>query len=328
VRSCQFCSSFSLKVCLANSPFRENLRHQLTRITRITTGNPKFVSDLFNFSKKPDPYAVMGNPISHSKSPQIHQQFARQTQQDIVYQAIHVDVGGFPQAVGNFFANGGKGLNVTVPFKQEAFKLVDQLSDGAKLAGAVNTLSMDKEGKILGNNTDGIGLVQDLNNNHDANLTDKSILILGAGGATRGIILPLLHAHVADIVIVNRTLHKAEAIAKGFMEADPAYHISTANYDSLNKDTKFDVIINATSASLSNNLPPLAEQYIHADCFCYDMMYGNSDTVFMQWALRLGANHVKDGLGMLVEQAAESFTIWRGVKPDTKSVIDWIRQNL
>jgi len=286
------------------------------------------VSDLFNFSKKPDPYAVMGNPISHSKSPQIHQQFARQTQQDIVYQAIHVDVGGFPQAVGNFFANGGKGLNITVPFKQEAFNLADQLSDGAKLAGAVNTLSIDKDGKLIGHNTDGIGLVQDLNNNHAVNLNNKSILILGAGGATRGIILPLLQANVANIVIVNRTLHKAEAIANSFVETDSAYNISATNYDNLNHDTKFDVIVNATSASLSNNVPPLAEQHIHADCFCYDMMYGNSDTVFMQWALRLGALHVKDGLGMLVEQAAESFTIWRGVKPESKPVIDWVRQNV
>lgn len=297
-------------------------------MANFSSGYIIIVSDLFNFDKKPDPYAVMGNPISHSKSPQIHQQFAQQTQQNIIYQAIHVDLGGFEQAVGNFFANGGKGLNITVPFKQEAFDLVEQLSDGAKLAGAVNTLSVNQDGKLIGNNTDGIGLVRDLSDNHAVNLAGKSILILGAGGATRGIILPLLQASVAKIVIVNRTLHKAQAISKRFMASDSTYNVSAASYDKLDPDTKFDVIINATSASLSDNVPPLAERYIHAQCVCYDMMYSNSDTVFMQWAQHCGAHQVWDGLGMLVEQAAESFKIWRGVKPETKSVINLIRQNV
>ena len=289
------------------------------------------MSDLFNFEKTPDPYGVMGNPISHSKSPYIHQQFAKQTRQSIIYDAVHVDIGGFSQAVGNFIANGGKGLNITVPFKQQAFALVDALSQGAQVAGAVNTITLQADGTLFGDNTDGTGLVRDLMDNNSVTLTGKKILIVGAGGATRGIIQPLLQQSVAEIVIVNRTIQKAQDIATIFNSnktPSDTTIVTAIGYDNLSSDARFDIIINASSASLANELPPLPSQIVQAHSCCYDMMYGATDTIFMQWAKRHGAKRVLDGLGMLVEQAAESFQIWRGVKPNTREVITRLRQEL
>jgi len=289
------------------------------------------VADLFSFESIPDPYGVMGNPISHSRSPLIHRLFAQQTGQSIIYDAIHVDVGGFQQAVGNFMANGGKGLNITVPFKPQAFALVDSHSKSAQLAAAVNTILLKPDGSLYGDNTDGIGLVRDLKDNYRITLSDKKILILGAGGATRGIIQPLLKAAVAEIIIVNRTLQKAQNIVAQFHTAEPelsVHRLRSIAYSDLSDKTGFDIIINATSASLANTLPPLPQHLLYTPSCCYDMMYASTDTIFMQWSKRCGVTQVVDGLGMLVEQAAESFKIWRGVKPNSKAVIDELRRDM
>jgi shikimate dehydrogenase len=288
------------------------------------------MDSLFTFNKPPDPYAVMGNPITHSKSPQIHQAFAQQTNKAIIYQAIHVDRGGFRQAVGNFFANGGKGLNVTVPFKEEAWQWVDIRSKRAEMAGAVNTIILQENGKLLGENTDGIGLVRDLTNNHHVQLSDSTVLLIGAGGAARGVIQPLLSSGIKTLVIANRTESKAEHLASHFIGLGDTLcqcEIVGTGFDNLS-GMCFDLIINATSASLQGELPPLPNGIVTDHTCCYDMMYGAQPTAFMQWATQKNAALSLDGLGMLVEQAAESFRLWRGVKPDTQTVIAMIRQQL
>ncbi|MCW9025106.1 MAG: shikimate dehydrogenase [Gammaproteobacteria bacterium] len=282
------------------------------------------MTDIFDFDAKPDEYAVMGNPISHSKSPAIHTMFARQTGQNINYTAIHVDVGGFTQAVGNFTASGGKGLNITVPFKQEAWALADQRSDRAERAGAVNTLKLDDASQIYGDNTDGVGLVRDLTMNKNINLKGARILLMGAGGAARGVLAPLLEQQPDKIVIANRTAEKAKDLAQAF--ADLA-NISGSGYEAL-EGQQFDLIINATAASLKGEVPPLPDNIIAEGGSCYDMMYGNKPTSFMDWCSDHGASAVYDGLGMLVEQAAESFYIWRNVRPETKVIIETLRQEL
>ncbi len=286
------------------------------------------MSSLFDFDKAPDAYAVMGNPITHSRSPDIHAAFAKQTNQRIEYTAIQVDVGGFDQAVGNFFANGGKGLNVTVPFKQEAWQLADELGAEAKQAGAVNTLLMNAEGQLLGRNTDGIGLVRDLLQNHGASIdnriTDKRVLLVGAGGAARGVLQPLLDEKPATLVIVNRTPDRAHDLAQDFSEQGD---VSGVGFDDLG-DQSFDLIINATAASLQGEVPPLPDTVCAEDCWCYDMMYSAEPTPFVLWGEQHGASKSVDGLGMLVEQAAESFFLWRGVLPETTSVIQSIRDAL
>jgi len=281
------------------------------------------VKDIFDFGKKIDDYAVMGNPISHSKSPSIHTLFAEQTQQSILYTAIHVDLGGFKQAVGNFAATGGKGLNITVPFKQEAWELVSKRSERAERAGAVNTIKIEDE-KLFGDNTDGIGLVNDLTKNHSIDLKDKNILLMGAGGAARGVLIPLLKQNPALLFIANRTPDKAKDLADDFSDAG---NVNGGGYDAIT-DLKFDVVINATTASLQGDLPPLPDTLLNDNASCYDMMYSAKPTLFMQWATSHNAEKVLDGLGMLVEQAAESFFIWRGVKPETKSVIVKLRKEL
>ena len=282
------------------------------------------MSDLFDFEHAPDEYAVMGNPISHSKSPQIHTQFAKQTQQNIRYRAIQVDPGGFEQAIGNFFASGGKGLNITVPFKQEAWQLANQLSERARLAGAVNTLKPGTNGGLYGDNTDGIGLVRDLTQNLGVKLTEKRILLVGAGGAARGVIAPLMENNPQQLVIANRTMDRANELVEHFSGRG---HISAMGFDEL-KDEKFDVVINATSASLKGDLPPLPVTAITNTQIVYDMMYSSEPTLFLQWAQKHGAKKISDGLGMLVEQAAESFYIWRNVLPDTTPVIQNIRASI
>lgn len=286
------------------------------------------MSDIFDFEENPDEYAVMGNPIAHSKSPAIHTAFAKQTQQAIRYRAIQVDPGGFDQAVGNFFASGGKGLNITVPFKQEAWKLVDELSERARLAGAVNTIKPDDNGKLLGDNTDGIGLVRDLKNNLGISLLDKRILLLGAGGAARGVLSPLLEEQPGKLVIANRTSIRATELAAEFSQlSHDTDLIKGVGFDELEQQA-FDVVVNATSASLGGELPPVPAETVAKAEIVYDMMYGNEPTPFLIWSKQKGARQISDGLGMLVEQAAESFYIWRSVKPDTQAVIKLIREQL
>ena len=270
----------------------------------------------------PARYAVMGNPVAHSKSPRIHQMFAHQLGHQIEYTAIWVDTDGFAQAVQQFRAEGGRGLNVTVPFKLEAFQLADQLSDRARLAGAVNTLRFESDGKIFGDNTDGAGLVHDIEINLDIHLRGRQILVLGAGGAARGVLGPVLKHHPAKLVIANRTVAKAKELAEQFREHGP---VEACGYPEL-KGRHFDIVINATSASLKGEVPPLPETLFTRGALAYDMMYGDKPTAFLDWALLHGANQAADGLGMLVEQAAESYFLWHGVRPETKHVIAALRK--
>ncbi len=267
-----------------------------------------------------DRYAVIGNPIGHSKSPLIHAAFARQTGQDIVYEALLAPLDGFVQAVDALRANGGKGANVTVPFKQEAFNLAVHLSERAKLAQAVNTLIFRADG-IHGDNTDGAGLLRDIEVNLAYPLAGKRILLLGAGGAARGVIMPLLAAHPASLTIANRTTSRAHDLALQFGHWG---EVSACDYSALD-DLPFDVIINATSSSLQNDLPPVPDSIFSGTGLVYDMMYGKEPTLFLCHAAQNGAPCVADGLGMLVEQAAESFYLWRGVRPDTAPVIAQLR---
>ena len=282
------------------------------------------MNSLFDFEPKTDAYAVMGNPIAHSKSPHIHQAFAQQTAQRITYDAILVDIGGFPQAVGNFVASGGKGLNVTVPFKRDAWKLVDERSARAELAGAVNTIVVRQDQSLFGDNTDGVGLVRDLMANHGVVLKDKQLLLIGAGGAARGVLQPLLAENPGKFLIANRTPDRAHELAQQFSHLG---NIKSCAFTALG-NSAFDVIINATSASLQDEVPDIPSSIVNSDSFCYDMMYGATPTAFMQWATQCGAQCCVDGLGMLVEQAAESFYLWRGVRPQTKEVLAMIRAGL
>jgi len=274
-----------------------------------------------------DHYAVMGNPIAHSQSPLIHRAFAQQTQQTIQYNALLVGIseGEFAQAVKVFQADGGKGLNVTVPFKQVAWALVDQRTERAEQAGAVNTLWFDEYGQLNGDNTDGVGLIRDLVNNHGARLTGQRLLILGAGGAVRGVLAPLLESVPACCVMANRTISKAQALVDAF--ASYSVERRACSYETL-RGQQFDLIINGTSSSLQGKLPPLPEDLVATGGWCYDMMYAATPTLFMQWALTQGSLRVTDGLGMLVEQAAESFYRWRGIMPNTAPVIQQVREHL
>ncbi len=281
------------------------------------------MTDLFDFGKKIDDYAVMGNPISHSKSPSIHTLFAEQTRQSILYTAIHVDIEGFKQAVGNFAATGGKGLNITVPFKQEAWALVTERSKRAERAGAVNTIKIEND-QLFGDNTDGVGLVNDLIVNHSIELKNKSILLMGAGGAARGVLVPLLKQNPSFLFVANRTPDRAKDLASAFADLGA---IEGGGYEHI-PEKKFDIVINATAASLQGDLPPLPDTLLSDNASCYDMMYAAKPTPFMIWATEHKATKVLDGLGMLVEQAAESFYIWRNVKPETKVVIEKLRKEL
>jgi shikimate dehydrogenase len=265
-----------------------------------------------------DRYAVFGNPIEHSKSPFIHTCFAEQTGQQLIYTAELVEAGGFNQAVARFAENGGKGLNITVPFKQDAWQLATQRSQRAQRAGAVNTLVINGTGDYFGDNTDGIGLVRDLVNNHGLQLEGKSILIIGAGGAVRGVIEPLLTGKPAALTIANRTKEKALQLAQDFSDLG---NIKACGLDEFGTSS-YDIIINGTSASLSGELPALPAALITEHTFCYDMMYAAEPTPFMHWARQHGAKHVVDGKGMLVEQAAESFRLWRACEPETAPVIE------
>ena len=276
-----------------------------------------------------DQYAVFGNPINHSKSPHIHRQFAEQTGQDMQYSKQLVNENAFEKNAQEFFSQGGKGLNITVPFKIDAFKFAQKLTTRAQRAGAVNTLSLQNDGTILGDNTDGIGMVHDMHN-LGWELRDKRILVLGAGGAVRGILQPLLAEQPQQVIIVNRTFVKAEELEKEFHDLgniQARTYQQLINNDLLN-DQQFDLVINGTSASLSGDLPPLPKNILANNASCYDMMYGAEPTVFMRWAKENNAPHIADGLGMLVGQAAEAFYLWRHIRPEVIPVITTIRRQL
>jgi len=273
-----------------------------------------------------DKYAVIGNPIAHSKSPLIHRMFAEQTcpepgrraGQDISYEAILAPLDGFAASVERLRKEGYKGCNVTVPFKFEAFEIATQLSERSQAAQAVNTLKFDGE-TILGDNTDGAGLVRDIEHNLGISLQGKRMLLMGSGGAAYGVALPLLDAGV-KLSVANRTASKAVELAAKF----PARTIRGCGYDELG-NVKFDVVINATSSGLTGEMPPLPASIFAPGALAYDMMYGR-ETPFMKFAREQGAAVVSDGLGMLVEQAAESFFLWRDVRPDTAPVIAALRR--
>ncbi|MCC5812791.1 MAG: shikimate dehydrogenase [Ectothiorhodospiraceae bacterium] len=270
-----------------------------------------------------DQYAVFGNPVSHSLSPWIHARFAEQTGQALHYGKQEVPLEGFAQAVRQFFADGGLGLNVTVPFKQQAWALCASRSRRAESAGAVNTLLMRDNG-LFGDNTDGAGLVRDLQQNLGLELAGRRLLMLGAGGAARGVLLPLLDASPADLTIANRTPDKAVALAREASSSGPATACTFAGL----AGRRFDLVINATSAGLSGGMPTLPDGLFTAEGAAYDMVYGPRPTRFMEWARKQGVTRVHDGLGMLVEQAAESFLLWRGVRPDTGCLLDELREHL
>lgn len=274
-----------------------------------------------NAALPPDRYAVMGNPIAHSKSPFIHTRFAATTGQHLRYEAILVDRDRFATAVADFHAAGGKGLNVTVPFKREAWQLAVQRSPRAERAGAVNTLWWDAQDRLQGDNTDGAGLVRDLRDNLGLTLAGRRILLAGAGGAARGVLEPLLAEHPACVVIANRTPDKALELADAFADLGT---ISGCGFDALGS-ASFDLVINATAAGLSGQVPPLPGTVFARGAWAYDMMYGREPTAFVKWSLQRGADRACDGLGMLVEQAAEAFWIWRGVRPATGPVIASLR---
>lgn len=271
-----------------------------------------------------DRYAVFGNPVEHSRSPDIHRLFALQTGEDMSYQRQLVALGAFDRAADDFFNGGGKGLNITLPFKLDAFGYASELTSRARRAGAVNTLALQADGGTLGDNTDGHGLVRDMVANLQWRIAGQSVLVLGAGGAARGALAPLLGEGPAIVVVANRTVDKARQLALAFDDLGP---VKGCGFDDLAGEC-FDLIINATSASLAGDLPPLPSGLISRQTCCYDMMYGPEPTVFMRWALAKGAVTVADGLGMLVEQAAESFYLWRGVRPLTTTVVGDIRQQL
>ena len=269
----------------------------------------------------PDRYAVIGHPVAHSKSPEIHARFAAQTRQDLTYERLQAPLDGFAATVRSFIGRGGRGANVTVPFKLEAHGLASELTERARAAGAVNTLKFER-GVIFGDNTDGTGLVTDIVHNAAIAIAGKRILLLGAGGAARGVLLPLLNQNPACLVIANRTESKAQRLAQQFNQQGA---ILASDFAGLRGP--FDLIVNATSASLSADVPPIPASAFSRDTLAYDMMYGTAPTVFMRFAAQRGAA-VRDGLGMLVEQAAESFFVWRGVRPDTAPVFAALRASL
>ena len=272
-----------------------------------------------------DLYAVVGNPISHSKSPRIHSLFASETGEPVEYTAIQAPLDDFAGTVRQFFERGGKGLNVTVPFKEDAWKLADRRTERAENAGAANTLYLDDEGRLTADNTDGCGIVRDLVVNHGVVLGQARILVLGAGGAVRGVLGPILAEHPAAITIANRTVAKADALVKLFKPVAGETALSACGFEQPREP--FDVIINGTSASLQGDLPPLSPEVLGEQTVVYDMMYSLQTTTFNQWALEQGAQIVHDGRGMLVEQAAESFRIWRGISPATRPVIEELRND-
>jgi shikimate dehydrogenase len=263
----------------------------------------------------------MGNPIAHSKSPQIHTAFARQTGQNLIYTPILVEVGKLEEAITAFHSQGGKGLNITIPFKTQAWNLMHKCSPQAQRAKAVNTITIKEDGSLVGHNTDGVGLIRDLINNHGHHISGQQILLLGAGGAASGVIEALLAQKPSHLVVINRTPAKAIDLATQFSLFGT---ITGGGYELL-ANRSFNLIINATASSLQGELPPLPRGILHPGGWVYDMMYGNKPTAFMEWGQIQGAEQSLDGLGMLVEQAAEAFFIWRKIQPYTAPIIAQLR---
>lgn len=268
-----------------------------------------------------DRYAVIGNPIAHSQSPAIHAAFARETGQDLEYGRLLGNPDDFPGDVCRFFREGGRGLNVTVPFKEAAWALADRRTPRAELAGAVNTLALLPDGALLGDNTDGVGLVADLAVNHGLDFAGKRVLLLGAGGAARGVLVPLLETGLARLTIANRTAAKARELAARAAELGPAEGCGLEEIGA----RAFDLIVNGTSAGLAGEVAPIPDGCLAAGGWTYDMLYADQPTAFCRWGRSHGAIRALDGLGMLVEQAAESFRLWRGVRPTTGPVIARLR---
>ena len=268
-----------------------------------------------------DNYGVVGNPIKHSKSPEIHQLFAKQVEHDILYHRIPATDENFTSVLEEFFKKGGKGLNITLPFKEKAFRFADSCTDNAQSCHSVNTLTFSEDGRAHGDNTDGIGLINDLKNN-DILLENKEVLILGAGGATRGIVPVLFKNSVGSITLYNRTAEKAELLQEEFM---PFGEIQSLSSDDLTGG--FGLVINATSASLDGVIPDIPDNVV-SNAVCYDLAYSYGETSFLNWAKKNGSAKNLQGLGMLVEQAAESFYIWRGVRPRTSEIVDKLRSEL
>ncbi len=268
-------------------------------------------------SDRVDRYGVMGYPVSHSRSPVIHRLFALQTRQNLQYELLQVPPENLDSAIRQFADTGGKGLNITVPHKTAALALADKLSERATSAGAINTLAF-QDGEIFGDNTDGIGLLRDLTRNLKLVLRDVNILVLGAGGATRGILGPLLAAQPRQLTIANRTLSKASELVERFIALG---NIKACRFREVNSEIDYALVINATSAGLKGETPPYPGAAIRPQTFCYDLSYGLTPTPFSKWAAAQGAKRSVMGWGMLVEQAAESFHLWRGVRPDTAPVL-------
>jgi shikimate dehydrogenase len=266
-----------------------------------------------------DKYCVIGNPIAQSRSPIIHAVFAAETGQDISYERCLAPVDGFAATIRRLIAEGYKGANVTVPFKLEAAQIATTLSDRARAAGAVNTLAF-RDGEIFADNFDGAGLVADIVRNAGVPLAGKRVLMLGAGGGARGAMLPILAEGARELVVANRTRATAERLAAQF-----GGRVQVCNFEDI--DAPFDIVINATSASLAGELPPISPVVFCQDTLAFDMMYAKNPTVFMEFAAAHGAT-VRDGLGMLVEQAAEAFTLWRGVRPGTEQLLRDLRTKL
>jgi shikimate dehydrogenase len=273
---------------------------------------------------QPDQYGVVGHPVAHSWSPFIHGMFARQTGEDLVYRLHDVTPEDFRGYVLAFFERGGRGLNVTVPHKLAAAELANELTPRAERAGAVNTLMLKRDNRLLGDNTDGAGLVHDLRDNLAVEIGGRRVLIVGAGGATRGVVAPLLVLQPAELVVANRTPDRALEFAAAFADLG---RIRGCGFDEIGEGS-YDIVINATSASLSGEVPAIPESVIHPDTVCYDMAYSRNETAFLKWARERGCSRALQGWGMLVEQAAESFQLWRGVRPQTAPVLAALRERL
>ena len=270
----------------------------------------------------PDQYGVVGHPVAHSWSPFIHGIFARQTGESLVYRLHDVTPDDFRSYVLTFFERGGRGLNVTVPHKVAAADLANELTPRAERAGAVNTLMLKRDNRLLGDNTDGAGLVHDLRDNLSVQLGGGRVLIVGAGGATRGVVAPLLVLQPAELVVANRTAERAHTFVAAFTDLGP---VRGCGFDDVG-DGSYDVVINATSASLSGEVPAIPDSVLQAETVCYDMAYSRNETPFLKWARERGCARTLQGWGMLVEQAAESFQLWRGVRPQTAPVLTALRE--
>ena len=272
-----------------------------------------------------DHYVVFGNPVEHSQSPRIHALFAEQTNDSIRYEKLFVPLGEFKKSVMKFIDAGGRGANVTVPFKVDAFELATTHSQRAQYAQAVNTLTF-RDGQIFADNTDGVGLVNDITRNLGFSVTGKSVLIVGSGGATRGVLLPIVQERPHEIVVINRTAAKADELVKALAQQAESHsvRIDSGGLDAVG-EASFDLVVNATSSSLTDDAFPVSTKVLANGALAYDMMYGKQETSFTRWAEMANAARVSDGLGMLVEQAAESFYLWRGKRPDAKGVIEVLR---